>query len=107
MTYTEKNCVFEHEGKAFEAGGAYYDGRHAVGYVGELIEPAEPKPHSRALTNWAGERIGTCYLASGWRVNSYIGSHMHQIYATIDGVKYTGRGFGEGMSVKLRRCAKQ
>ena len=61
----------------------------------------------RALTDWHGNKIGTCYISRTWRVNSYIGSHMNQIYARIEGVDYTGRGFGEGMSVRLRRCAKQ
>ncbi len=87
-TYLETNC-------------------NAVGYVGKLFEPRQPQPRCRPLNNWHGKQIGTCYLASAWRVHSYIGSHMHQIYATIKGVKYTGRGFGEGMSVNLRRCAKQ
>jgi hypothetical protein len=61
----------------------------------------------RELLDFKGNKIGTCALASSWRVNSYIGSHMHQIYATSKGVEYTGRGFGEGMSVRLRPLAKQ
>ncbi len=77
--YIEHDCTFDHEGRRFTSGG----------------------------TNCRGDQIGTCVLASSWRVHNYIGSHMHQIYATIEGVKYTGRGFGEGMIVNLRRCAKQ
>lgn len=60
----------------------------------------------RELTDWHGKVIGTCYLSSSWRVRSYIGTYMHQIYARVDGVDYTGRGFGEGMAVNLRECAK-
>ncbi len=59
----------------------------------------------RELTNWHGEILGTCYLGTGWRVNSYIGSRMYQVYATINGREYTGRSFGEGMSVVLRETA--
>jgi hypothetical protein len=61
----------------------------------------------RALTTFLGTKVGTCALSSSWRVNSYVGSRMYQIYARINGVDYTGRGFGEGMSVNLRKCAKQ
>lgn len=113
MNFIETDCTIEHEGKTFEAGGAYVTGNHAVGYVGELLNV---NPHgtsmrvtngTRALTDWHGNQIGTCYLSSSWPIRSYIGSRMYQIYARIDGVDYTGRGFGEGMSVNLRRCAKQ
>jgi hypothetical protein len=58
----------------------------------------------RALTDWHGAKIGTCFLSSSWRVRSYIGSRMYQIYATVDRRDYVGRGFGEGMAVKLRPC---
>jgi hypothetical protein len=61
----------------------------------------------RALTDWHGAEIGVCRLTSSWRVDSYIGTRMHQITAWIKGVRYTGRGFGEGMSVRLRPTARQ
>lgn len=75
----------------------------AVAYVGKRNEA---KTH-HALTLWTGEQIGTCRFSSSWRVRSYIGERMYQIYATVNGVQYTGRGFGEGMAVVLRPCAKQ
>ena len=59
----------------------------------------------RELTDWHGEKLGACYLGRGWPVQSYIGSRMFQIYATVNGKEYTGRGFGEGMSVVLRETA--
>lgn len=80
---------------------------YIVAYVGPLYTPAQPQPHCRVLTNWTGSPLGTCCIKSSWRVNSYIGPHMCQIYARINGADYTGRGFGEGMAVRLRRCAKQ
>jgi len=57
------------------------------------------------LTDWHGNRLGSCALASSWRVNSWIGSRMYQIYAWANGKEYTGRGFGEGMVVVLRETA--
>ena len=73
-----------------------------IAYVGKPIGPL-----ARALTDFKGNQIGICYITSRWQVHSYIGSHMHQIYATIDGTHYTGRSFGEGMIVRLSRCANQ
>ncbi len=63
------------------------------------------------LTVWTGERIGYATLATSWRVRSFTGSHMFQIYAWITGVdgierEYTGRGFGVGMFVGLRQTAE-
>lgn len=61
----------------------------------------------RALNDFHGNKIGTAFISSSWRVYSFMGTHMHQIYATINGVQYTGRGFGEGMSVALRPVKKR
>jgi hypothetical protein len=83
-----------------------------VAYVGKTIGDGmgldKHGPTSRReLTDWHGNKLGTCFLSSSWPVRSYIGSRMYQIYARVNGVDYTGRGFGEGMSVVLRPCAKQ
>lgn len=51
------------------------------------------------LGDFQSNPIGTWRSVSAWRVNSWIGTHMHQIEAVIDGVTYTGRGFGEGMAL--------
>ncbi len=59
----------------------------------------------RTLTDWHGRKLGTCFLGRGWPIRSYIGDRMFQIYATIAGREYTGRGFGESMSVVLRETA--
>lgn len=96
--YVEPNCSIEHNGTTFEAGGAYVDDKFIIAY-----------PSSGGiLTNWHGERMGTWRTKSKWRVNSYIGTHMHQIVATLDdGRTYTGRGFGVGMSFRGKRVASQ
>lgn len=83
-----------------------------IGYVGKTLGDGmgverHGSTSRRELTDWHGNVIGTCFLSSSWPVRSYIGSRMYQIYARINGVDYTGRGFGEGMAVNLKRCAKQ
>lgn len=67
-------------------------------YVGEKLTTGT----AHTLTDWHGKPIGTCYFNKGWKVRSCIGDRMYQIYATVDGVHYTGRGFGKGMCVNLR-----
>lgn len=52
------------------------------------------------LHDAASKKIGWCKIVSKWKVNSWIGSHMFQIEATVDGKTYTGRGFGHGMFYK-------
>ena len=59
----------------------------------------------RVLTDWYGNQIGFCFSRKSWPVRSYIGSRMYQFYATIGGREYTGRSFGEGMSIVLRETA--
>lgn len=50
------------------------------------------------LNDWNGNKIGTARIVSSWATpKSYVSSRMYQIEATIDGVRYTGRGAGSGM----------
>lgn len=58
----------------------------------------------RALNTWLGTKIGTCFLSSSWPVRSRLEPRMYQVYAIVNGVDYTGRGFGEGMACNFRRC---
>lgn len=75
-----------------------------MAYVGDIT----PDNHMRRdLALWTGAKIGTCRLTSSWPIQSYIGSRMYQIHATVAGVAYTGRGFGTGMIVRLRKCKCQ
>lgn len=112
MVYVERDCVIEHEGRKFEAGGAVVTPDYVIGYVGKPVGDGMGcerfgDASRRELTDWRGNRIGHIALGAGWRVRSYIGSRMYQAYATVDGVTYTGRTFGEGMSFRGKRCAKQ
>ena len=88
--------IFTHEGREFPSGGAFVSPTHAIGYphfpgadriVGTCGE----------MRGWDGQRLGTCRVVARWHIQSWVGSYMHQIEATIDGRTYTGRGMGEGM----------
>lgn len=61
---------------------------------------------SYTVTDWNGNLLGDATKGATWRVNSFIGTHMSQFYARIDGKEYTGRGFGEGMGIVLRETAE-
>ncbi len=97
MEYVERGCVIEHAGRQFESGGAVITSDFIVAY---------PKANGW-LCDWHGNTIGAWRIVAKWRVNSYVGLHMHQIESLVDGVVYTGRGFGEGMIYKGKRKAKQ
>jgi hypothetical protein len=83
-----------------------------VGYVGKTLGDGmgvdkHGTTSRRELTTFDGVVLGTCFLSKKWPMRrSYRGSHMYQIYAHINGRDYTGRGFGEGMSVVLRETAE-
>lgn len=95
--YVETDCTITHEGRKFESGGAVVTPDVIVAY------PAK----DGTLTDWHGRPLGTYRITSSWRVESYIGSHMHQIEAQVNGVTYTGRGFGIDCLYRGRRKARQ
>lgn len=65
-----------------------------VGYVGK----------GGTLTDWHGNQIGTVQAKSSWATpKSYVGSRMYSYEAQHKGATYHGRGFGEGMSLSLKR----
>lgn len=95
MVYVETDCKWEHEGRVFESGGAVVTDDVVVAY------PAA----GGVLCDWHGRELGTWRSVASWRVESFIGSHMHQIEACVDGVTYTGRGFGVGCIYRGKRKA--
>lgn len=98
--YVEKDCVFHHEDRAFEAGGAIVAETWIVGYCSNKMDFA---------STWKGNPIG---LIS--RINSrpaiffgrpsWIGSRYYYFRVKLfDGRQYACRGFGHGMSFTGRR----
>jgi hypothetical protein len=57
------------------------------------------------VTDWQGNKMCSATQGASWRVNSCYGSTMSQWYCRKAGRDYTGRGFGQGMSVVFRETA--
>lgn len=93
--YIEADCIFRHDGRDFEAGGAVVLPDSIIAYPGP----------DGVLQDWHGNVLGTWRATSSWPVRSYIGSRMYQIEARVAGVVYTGRGFGVGMIYRGKRKA--
>lgn len=74
-----------------------------IAYIGKLKDGVSV----RELTDWHGNPLGTVRLGTGWRINSFLSDRMFHAHAIIDGIRYNGRTLGEGMSIRLRRSAKQ
>lgn len=93
-------ATFVFEGKPFTALGSIVDHENGivVGY-----------PHGTELRTCDGKVIGTCQVVSVFKMArwSYIGGWYMSCYrAVVDGKQYYGRGFGDGMLLRLRKCAK-
>lgn len=93
-TFIEKDCTF----KSHTALGAVVSDSHIVAYPGEAGK----------LKDWHGNVIGTYRVLSsrpavffGYR--SWQGSEYYFMRATVNGVEYSLRGFGEGMIAKGKR----
>jgi len=109
-TWTESNCTIEHEGRKFTSGGAHIDPVYLIGYPAspEGYQPtAGVRCNGGPLCDWHGNVIGSWRATRSWPVRSWIGSRMFQIYATVQGRTYTGRGFGTGMLFRGRRIASE
>ena len=73
-----------------------------VAYIGDELKYGRVS----RVTTWAGDMLGTCVPTSNWRVyNSAYGSRMYQVTARVGDREFTGRTFGQGMSVVLRETA--
>ena len=84
----EPDCTFTHEGRAFTAGGAVVTPERITAYLGQ----------NGQLTDWHGNVLGTYRITATWRTpRSFVSATMHQVYATVNGVQYTGRSAGVGM----------
>jgi hypothetical protein len=106
MTYVEQDCIVHHNGRDFHADGAVVTESFAIAYL--KFEGPE-RPYATGIaTDWRGHRIGTARIVAKWATErSFYASHMLQVECCINGVKYTGRGAGNGMIWKGKRCAHQ
>jgi hypothetical protein len=95
--YVEQGCTIQRDGRTFEAGGAVVTGEWLIAYPGS----------NGVLNDWHGNALGTWRTLSSWRVQSYISSRIHSIEARVNGVRYVGRGVGEGMSLRAKRSPRQ
>ena len=102
--YIETDCKVTFQGRTFESGGAMITDDFIIGY---------PTKDGRLL-NWNGtELLGHIRITGAWPAvffgkRSWMGEHLFQIEVkTLDGVFYTGRGFGSGMLYRGKRKATQ
>lgn len=95
-TFIETDCTVTFHGKEFTSGGAVVTPAHCIAYLGA----------NGVLLDWHGTKIGTYRITSTWETpGSCMSSHMHQVEARVDGVTYTGRSAGVGMSFSGKRKA--
>lgn len=99
VPYVESDCVVNFQGNDFVSGGSVVTEDYAIVYLAGTM---------KHVTNWRGERLGSCWVVSSWKTpRSYVSSRMFQIEATIYGITYTGRSAGAGMIARLKRKAHQ
>lgn len=102
MSYIEKDCIFEHEGRKFESGGAVVTDDYLVAYPGK----------NGILKDWHGAQIGTYRVISsrpavffGYR--SCWADKYYYMRAQVNGRTYSLRGFGVGMFARGRAVKQQ
>lgn len=97
-SYVEQDCTFEHEGRKFESGGAMVTDKFIVVY---------PRSDGK-VCDWHGNVLGEAFVLSSWRIpRSYIASRMYSYAVYVNGVRYIGRGTGNGMVLRARRSPRQ
>ena len=97
-TYVEQDCTIEHEGRKFSSGGAVVTDKFIVVY---------PRSDGK-VTDWHGNVLGEAFVLSSWRIpRSYIASRMYSYAVYVNGVRYIGRGTGNGMILRAKRSSRQ
>ena len=96
--FVERDCTIQHDGRSFEAGGAYRVGTKALVYV---------SADGTRVTTWKGERLGTVVSATPVKLSQWspmCGAKMYayRVVMDADGSVWSGRGMGEGMCLSLR-----
>ncbi len=89
-SYIEQDCTFEHEGRKFESGGAAVTDKFIVVY---------PRSDGK-VCDWHGNVLGEAFV-------SFMAARMYGYAVYVNGVRYIGRGAGNGMILRARRSSKQ
>lgn len=98
VSYVEQDCTIEHEGRKFTAGGAIITDQWIIAYPGK----------DGVLNDWHETQIGTYRVLSTWRTpRSFVSSTMSSMECWVNGVRYVGRGAGEGMILRAKRSPRQ
>ncbi len=109
--FVETDCVIEHEGHKFEAGGAVLTDTHLIGYT-KFVAPLNEgrsiigtRVNKVQIKSWHGDQVlAEGVVTSHWRTpRSYVSDCMYQLdVKTPDGKRYTGRTAGDGMIFRGR-----
>lgn len=96
--FVETDCTIQHAGRSFTAGGAVVTENRLIAY------PAE----NEVLKDWHGNAIGTYRVLSTrpavfFGHQSWMGSTYYFMRATVNGIRYSLRGFGVGMVASGKR----
>jgi len=96
--YIESNCTISHAGRSYTANGAVVTADRVVAYPGA----------NGILNDWHGQPIGTYHVISSrpavfFGHRSWMADRYFYMRATINGVRYSLRGFGEGMIATGKR----
>ena len=103
--YIERDCVVTApDGTPFESGGAIVNDDYIEAYV--INSAGYLRVGQRvSIQDWHGEQLGTAWVTGRWRINSFLGTHMHSFRVTLpDGREYNARGLGAGMSITGKRA---
>lgn len=99
--FIEDVCTITHQGKLVIAGGAVVTDKYLIAY-----------PDAKGvLKDWHGNQIGTYRVISSrpaifFGRQSWIGSTYYYMRATVNGIQYSLRGFGEGMVAQGKAIKK-
>lgn len=97
-SYVETDCIFEHTGRKFESGGAVITPDYIVCY---------PRSDGK-VCDWHGNVLSEAFVLSSWRTpRSFLAAWMYSFAVYIQGVRYVGRGAGNGMILRAKRSSRQ
>lgn len=97
-SYVEIDCIFEHAGRKFESGGAVITPDYIVCY---------PRSDGK-VCDWHGNVLGEAFVLSSWHTpRSFLAARMYSFAVYIQGVRYVGRGAGNGMILRAKRSSRQ